>query len=99
MVITIASCCVAVDTAGGTVRIALGSVGPTVLRCEAAEEHLAATIDVNGGGVDAAALERAIELVRDASRPIDDHRASAEYRRHAVGVLAGRLLRRAFPAG
>ena len=37
------------------------------------------------------------ELVRRAARPIDDHRSTADHRRHSVGVLAGRLLRRAFP--
>lgn len=98
MVIAIASCCVAVDRAGRNVRIALGSVGPTVLRCADAEDHLAASIDWDAGSLDEAAWSIAVEAVRDASRPIDDHRASADYRRHAVGILAGRLLRRAFPA-
>ena len=37
------------------------------------------------------------ELAAAASRPIDDHRSTAAYRRHAIGVLATRLLRRAFP--
>ena len=32
-----------------------------------------------------------------ASRPIDDHRATAAYRRHSIAVLARRLLARAFP--
>jgi CO/xanthine dehydrogenase FAD-binding subunit len=35
-------------------------------------------------------------LVRAAARPIDDHRSTADYRRHAVGVCAERALRRAF---
>jgi CO/xanthine dehydrogenase FAD-binding subunit len=30
----------------------------------------------------------------DAASPIDDHRSTAAYRRHAVGVLATRSLRR-----
>ena len=35
-------------------------------------------------------------LVRSAARPIDDHRSTADYRRHAVGVCAERALARAF---
>jgi CO/xanthine dehydrogenase FAD-binding subunit len=38
-------------------------------------------------------------LVASAARPIDDHRSTAAYRRHAIEVLARRLLRRAFPNG
>ena len=41
------------------------------------------------------ALDRFGALASDASRPIDDHRSTAAYRRHAVGVLASRLARRA----
>ena len=37
------------------------------------------------------------ELAAAAARPIDDHRSTAAYRRHAIGVLARRLIRRAFP--
>ena len=33
-------------------------------------------------------------LVRSAARPIDDHRSTADYRRHAVGVCAQRALGR-----
>ncbi len=47
--------------------------------------------------VDGAAAARFGELAAAASRPIDDHRATAAYRRRAVEVLARRLLRRAFP--
>ena len=39
------------------------------------------------------------EAAMEAARPIDDHRSTAQYRRHAVRVMAERLLRRAFPHG
>ncbi len=65
---------------GLDVRVALGSVAPTVVRARAAEATLRA-----GAGLHAA--EQA--LLRDVE-PIDDVRSTAEYRRHA----ATRLLRR-----
>jgi CO/xanthine dehydrogenase FAD-binding subunit len=98
MVIATASACLAVHTPDRSVRIALGSVGPTVLRCADAEAFVANAIDWQTSTVTADAVARFGELVAVASRPIDDHRSTAEYRRHAVGVLARRLLRRAFPA-
>lgn len=96
MVIATASCCVATDRIGRSVRIALGSVAPTVVRCHEAEALAADAIDWEQGHLDDAALAGIATAVRETSRPIDDHRSSAEYRRHAVGVLATRLLRRAF---
>ncbi|MEQ1872295.1 MAG: xanthine dehydrogenase family protein subunit M [Ilumatobacteraceae bacterium] len=95
MVIAVASASLVV--APRDVRLALGSVGPVILRCEEAEALIAAEADFEARRVSAPVVERFAELARSAARPIDDHRSTAEYRRHAVGVLAGRLLRRAFP--
>lgn len=97
MVIATASTAVVADAARGTVAIALGSVGPTILRCPEAEALAMQHADFDARCLGADVVGECIELVRLAARPIDDHRSTAAYRRHAVGVLAGRLLRRAFP--
>jgi CO/xanthine dehydrogenase FAD-binding subunit len=93
----IATASVALVVRGRSVAIALGSVGPTILRCPEAEVLAASSADFANGRLAGEVLAECCELVRAAARPIDDHRSTAEYRRHAVGVLAGRLLRRAFP--
>ena len=98
MVISNAGACLAVDDAGG-VRLALGSVGPTIIRCTDAESFAATVIDHATRSVSDADTTEFGRLASDASRPIDDHRSTADYRRHAVAVLARRLLRRAFPNG
>ena len=98
MVISNAGACLAVDDEAG-VRLALGSVGPTIIRCAQAEAFAATVVDHRERTVSAA---EAIEFGRVAAseaRPIDDHRSTAEYRRHAIAVLSRRLLRRAFPNG
>jgi len=95
MVIAVASTCVVLDRATRTVRVALGSVGPTVLRCPEAEEYLAAALDWTSLSTDSDVLDRFGHLVSEASRPITDHRSTAEYRRHAVGVMGRRLAARA----
>ena len=98
MVISNAGACLAVDDSGG-VRLALGSVGPTIIRCTDAEAFAATVVDHTtrtASDRDATEFGR---LAAAASRPIDDHRSTAEYRRHAIAVLARRLLRRAFPNG
>ena len=92
MVIATASVALVTDLQGATVRLALGSVGPTVLRCPDAEAFAAGYI---GGTVTDEVARQFGELARSAARPIDDHRSTAAYRRHSVGVLAGRLLQRA----
>ena len=88
-----------VDGPTRSVRLALGSVAPTVVRVADAESFAVAAVDWAAGAVTAADAERFGVLAGQASRPIDDHRASAAYRRRAVEVLAGRLLRRAFAPG
>jgi carbon-monoxide dehydrogenase medium subunit len=66
-----------------TWRIALGAVAPTPLRAPEAEAALAADTSSEG-------IKRAAGLAAAASRPIDDIRAGAAYRRAMVGVLARR---------
>lgn len=97
MVIAVASACLAVDDAEQRVAIALGSVAPTIVRCSDAEAQLADAVDWSTRAVSDDALQDFARLVSAASSPITDHRSTAEYRRHAVGVLGRRLARRAFP--
>ena len=71
------------------VRIALGAVSPTPVRALNAEEILTGEIP------DDRLLAKAGEAAAAEARPIDDLRASAEYRRHLVNVLTQRALRQA----
>ncbi len=99
MVIATASACLAADQAANTVALALGSVGPVILRCPEAEALAARTCDLAAGHASADTVDAFAEAAMAAARPIDDHRSTAAYRRHAVRVMAGRLLRRACPNG
>jgi CO/xanthine dehydrogenase FAD-binding subunit len=94
MVIAVGSLCLVVDEDTRTVRAALGSVGPTIIRASEAERFAEAEMpwDEPGAEPSAEAVERFGELVAEAVRPIDDVRGSAAYRRHACGVLARRAL-------
>ncbi len=98
MVISNAGACLVVDDAGG-VRLALGSVGPTIIRCHDAESFAADAVDSQARAVTDSDATEFGRLAAAAARPIDDHRSTAAYRRHAVAVLSRRLLRRAFPNG
>jgi len=96
MVIAVASCAVIIEPSRRRVRVALGSVGPVPLRAPEAEAWASEAIDWDRRTLaDAAAFG---VLVAAAARPIDDHRSTADYRRHAVGVLASRAVRRSFGA-
>jgi CO/xanthine dehydrogenase FAD-binding subunit len=95
MVIAVASTALVVDWEGRSVRCALGSVGPVVIRATEAEQFIASKINWPEGTLpDPGAISQFTRLVRAAARPIDDHRSSADYRRHAVGICAARALER-----
>jgi CO/xanthine dehydrogenase FAD-binding subunit len=97
MVIAVADLALVVDRAAQTVRVGLGSVGPTILRARDAESWVVGEIDWESGAFsdDGIPAEFGRRVAVDA-RPIDDHRSTAAYRRHGIGVLAERALRRAF---
>lgn len=98
MVIAVASLCLQVDEDRRAVRIALGSVGPTILRAVEAEAFAGRALadagawDDPAAGVPAVVLKEFAARVAAAARPIDDVRGSAAYRRHACEVLARRAL-------
>jgi CO/xanthine dehydrogenase FAD-binding subunit len=71
------------DRAHG-VRIAVMGVGDTPARMPQAEAVLE--------GNDLAVVAAVVETIRDSVDPNTDLHASADYRRHLVGVLAGRAL-------
>jgi len=67
--------------------ITLGAVAPTIIHAPETEAYLIGkrlTDDV---------ISQAAELTKDASRPIDDLRSSAAYRRETVKVITARGLR------
>jgi CO/xanthine dehydrogenase FAD-binding subunit len=94
MVIALASVALVVDEEHRTVAFGLGSVGPVVVRPQAAETFMAAAVDWETMTVAEGALVRCGQLAAQAAVPISDHRATAEYRRHAISVIVGRALRR-----
>jgi CO/xanthine dehydrogenase FAD-binding subunit len=97
MVIATASACLATDRSTRSIRLALGSVAPTIVRAPEAESFALGRVDWEASAVSDEAVARFGELAAAASRPIDDHRSTAAYRRHAIAVMSARLLRRAFP--
>lgn len=96
MVIAVANLCLAIDTTKRRTRIALGSVGPTVLRAREAERLLDDALhdlwDDPSGVLDAEVVEEVAQAVARSAQPIDDVRATARYRRHACRVLAQRAV-------
>ena len=71
------------------IRIALGAVAPTPIRVKRAEGIL------KGQRFNEQLMEKAAQTAAEESRPIDDQRASAEYRREMVKVLTRRAMEQA----
>lgn len=95
MVISVAGLCFVHDVTTRSVRVALGAVGPTILRASAAEEWIAGVVDLSGKPPSDEQLSREFgRRVAESARPITDHRSTADYRRHAIGVLASRMYMR-----
>jgi CO/xanthine dehydrogenase FAD-binding subunit len=98
MVIAVAGLCLVLDEEGQRIRVALGSVGPTIIRASQAEEQISSAMQNAGAWKDptirmpAEIVKAFSELVASAATPIDDVRGTAAYRRHACRVLAGRAL-------
>ena len=69
------------------VKIGLGAVAPTPMRARGAEGIL------EGERVNDEVIKKAAQKASEESKPIDDHRASAEYRKMMVEVLVERALR------
>jgi carbon-monoxide dehydrogenase medium subunit len=67
-------------------QVTLGAVAPKIIHATEAEQFLM------GHVLDERAIEQAAQLTAKAAIPIDDIRATANYRRQMVAVLAKRIL-------
>jgi carbon-monoxide dehydrogenase medium subunit len=88
--ISVINVAVVLETDAATVNsaaITLGAVAPTIIHAEEAEKFLA------GKELSEEVITEAARLAMEASRPIDDIRGSAAYRREMVRVCTARGLR------
>jgi CO/xanthine dehydrogenase FAD-binding subunit len=97
MVIAVCSVSLALWPEERRVATCIGSAGPTPLPAPDADAFIAGVLDEHDYWSSRAplpdvALRRFGELAGRAARPIDDVRGTADYRRHAVGVMARRTL-------
>ncbi|MEU3980984.1 xanthine dehydrogenase family protein subunit M [Streptomyces sp. NPDC026672] len=97
MVIAVCAFGIALHPGTRTVRTGIGSAAPTPVRARTAEEFLNAALDEDGlwdSGriIPPSVARRFADLCAAACNPIDDVRGTADYRRHAVGVMARRTL-------
>ncbi|MEU3769078.1 xanthine dehydrogenase family protein subunit M [Amycolatopsis keratiniphila] len=93
MVIAVCSFALALHLDTREIRAAVGSAAPTPRRATAAEEFLGAELPWSTKASITDSVKRRFgELVSEAASPIDDVRGSADYRKHALSVLARRTL-------
>jgi CO/xanthine dehydrogenase FAD-binding subunit len=94
MVIAVCAFGLALHPERRRVGTCLGSAAPTPVRAREAEEFIEGVLEWESRAeIGEAALERFGEMVAMAARPIGDVRGTADYRAHAVGVLARRTLK------
>jgi CO/xanthine dehydrogenase FAD-binding subunit len=82
-------CCVVTRASSGETTVALGSVAPTPMRARQSEQMISSISRPSP-----ADLTEFARLVSAEVKPITDHRSTEDYRRHAAGTLARRLLER-----
>jgi CO/xanthine dehydrogenase FAD-binding subunit len=90
-VVGVAAVVVAEDGVCSDILIALGAVAPTPMRARRAEDI------VRGQKLTEEVTNRAAQIASEQCRPIDDHRASAQYRCDMVEVLTKRAIQQAIP--
>jgi carbon-monoxide dehydrogenase medium subunit len=73
----------------GHIKIGLGAVSPTPMRAKGAEDSL------RGMKANDDVISKAARLASEESKPISDHRASADYRKMMVEVLVKRAIHQA----
>ena len=87
--ISVVDVAIVLTFAGDTVSeaaITLGAVAPTIIHAKQAETYL------KGHPLSGEVIDEAARLTMEASRPIDDIRGSANYRREMIRVLTARGL-------
>ena len=98
MVISVVGFCLVVDEDARRVRVALGSVAPTVVRAPDGEAFISQVLQESSAWADPSrsipetAWDEFATRVAAAAKPIDDVRGTAAYRSHACKVLAHRAL-------
>jgi len=88
-IVGVAVVAIAEDGVCKDIRIALGAVAPTPIRAKKAEDVL------KNQKFNDNIIEKAARTASGEAKPIDDHRASAEYRRDMVEVLVKRAIKQA----